>query len=102
MNNMTSQPMLIVICGWPLSGKNTIAAGIAHHLAMHYIDIDRDIRRPIFGMPNPQPNRSPDLMRRDHDEMLGSYKILWCSADIHLSLGRDLCVSCTLSREAYQ
>jgi predicted kinase len=91
---------LVVVCGWPLSGKGTIARHLAKDPSMHWIDID-DVRVLNFGPPNPHPNISEEAMRRDKAEMKGSYELLYAAIGITLAMRRPLIVSATFSRAFY-
>jgi hypothetical protein len=99
---LNKSALLAVFCGWSLAGKSTVAGIVAAALDIRLIDIDRNIRYPVFGMPHPYPDASDELMRRDAEEMMGSYELLWHAAEIHIRLQRSVIVCCTLSREAYQ
>lgn len=93
---------LIVICGWALSGKSTIAAGIKGNLDFdtHWIDID-EIRFLNFGPPNPRPDTSEELMQRDRMEMKGSYELLYATIEKNLVMGKSVLVTATFSRARY-
>lgn len=95
-----SHPALIVVCGWPLSGKNTIAKHIAEALRVHWIDID-DIRILNFGPPDPHPNISEETMEQDRREMKGSYELLYAGVNIVLGMKRSLIITATFSRASY-
>lgn len=94
-------PCLIVVCGWPVSGKSTIAERLSKELKIHWIDID-DIRRIIFGIPHPHPDQSPDLQVRDSQEMAESYRLLMRGVDLHLKYNRSLIITATFSRKTGQ
>lgn len=91
---------LIIVCGWPLSGKTEIARLISQTLEIHWIDID-DIRLLNFGKPNPYPNASNYLMEIDKAEMGGAYELLNTSAKLNLQIGRQLIITATFSRKKY-
>ena len=93
--------ILIVVYGWPLSGKGTVARGISEALDIRHLDIDEHIRRPVFGVPRRHPEVSPVLMQRDTQEMLASYKLLLLAAECFLELHRPLILSATFSRCSY-
>jgi len=92
---------LIVVCGWPASGKTTIARILEEKLGIHRIDID-PMRKVSFGMPYPHPDSEPDLMKKDDQEMGGSYKMLMNAADINLGWGRSVIITATFSRKQGQ
>lgn len=91
------QPTLIVVCGWPLSGKTTIAKIVAKRLGIHRIDID-ELRHLCIGLPHPHPNTSPELMKKNNLEMGVAYELLLHVADIHLRLGRSVIIIATFSK----
>jgi predicted kinase len=93
--------LLIVICGWPLSGKGTVARGVSEALGIRHLDIDENIRRPVFGLPHPHPETSPAIMQQDVQEMLASYKLLLLAADCFLEQRRPLILTATFSRCIY-
>ncbi|OGY65337.1 MAG: hypothetical protein A3A16_02725 [Candidatus Harrisonbacteria bacterium RIFCSPLOWO2_01_FULL_44_18] len=94
-------PCLIVVCGWPVSGKSTIAENLSKELKIHWVDID-DIRRIIFGIPHPHPDQSPELRARDNQEMSESYQLLMHVVDFHLTYNRSLIITATFSRKTGQ
>lgn len=95
------QPTIIVICGWPLSGKTETAKEVQQMLGVHHVDID-EVRWLAIGKPNPHPNASPELMKRDVEEMRGAYLLLNAIADWHLEAGRSLILTATFSRKNRQ
>ena len=99
---MTDSVLLMIVCGWPLAGKSTVAREVSENLGIRLLDIDRDIRVPMFGLPHPHPNTSDELTRRDQDEMRGSYELLWHAVEIYIRLNRHVIACCTLSRQIYQ
>jgi predicted kinase len=92
-------PMLVVVCGWPLSGKTAIAERLSEVLAIPFVDIDKNIRRPMFGQPHPRPE-SEELKQIDREEMSACYEILLHIAEVCLRLHRRLIISATFSRNA--
>jgi len=94
--------MLVVVCGWPLSGKGTIASKLSGKTGFPHLDIDENIRLPIFGRPHPRPNESDELMKRDVEEMAASYDLLLHATQIHIDLKRPLIVSASFSRRKGQ
>lgn len=85
-----------------MSGKSTIARELSKKLKIHWIDIDDNIRFPLFGLPHPHPNSSPELMARDQEEVLLSYGVLLNAIENYIHLGRSLIVTATFSRETGQ
>ncbi len=95
-------PTLIVVCGWPLSGKSSIAKILAERLGIHWVDIDA-VRKLCVGIPYPHPDESEELMAKDRLEMKTAYELLIHNADIHLGLlRRSVIITATFSREAGQ
>lgn len=94
------KPALIIICGWALSGKNTIAAGILNNLDIRWIDIDA-IRILNFGTPDPHPDVSEEKMKRDQEEMKGSYELLYATIEKNLAMRNSLLITATFSRARY-
>lgn len=94
-------PTLVVICGWPVSGKDTIANLLQPQLGVHWLDIDK-LRRLCIGLPYPHPDESEELMKKDDIEMRMAYQLLLYNADLHLSNGRSLIITATFSRKSGQ
>ncbi len=92
---------LIVVCGWPFSGKTTLATALRKELGVHHIDID-EVRALIVGIPHPHPNESPELMKRDVQEMAMAYRLLIAGTDENLGVGRSLIITATFSRKLGQ
>lgn len=90
---------IVIVCGWALAGKDTIAAELSKRLDMPWLDIDQ-VRRLNFGAPNPLPV-SVEEMDRDRLEMKGSYQLLYSSVGINAAMGRSLIATATFSRAAY-
>lgn len=97
-----THPTLIVICGWPASGKTTLAEKLRETLTdpeskkIHLADIDQ-IRRTCLGMPYPHPNESDALMTKDKLEMGGAYVMLQHTIRWHLAKHRSLIATATFS-----
>lgn len=98
---MLQHPTLTYVVGWPLSGKSTIAKKVSHKLGVHWVDID-DVRRLAVGLPNPHPNKSPELADRDTKEMAGAYRFVHDIASWHAEQARSLIVTFTCSRVSGQ
>ena len=94
--------MLVVVCGWPMAGKSTVARELSRKLGIHHVDIDDNIRFPIFGTPHPHPNSSPELMQKDREEIASSYELLMNAVDVYLRLSRSLIITATFSRKIGQ
>lgn len=93
-------PTLIFICGWPFSGKTTLAEHVRDELNVHHIDID-DMRWLAIGKPYPHPNESPELMKRDGQEMGGAYRLVFTTIDWCLETGRSILATATLSSKPH-
>jgi len=87
---------MIFVCGWPGSGKSALAELLANEFGVHRVDID-EVRALMIGMPYPRPNESPDLMKRDIEEMDGAYRALFDNIDWHLAAERSILGTATLS-----
>ena len=96
----TKNPILIIICGWAISGKGTVAKGVSDALKIHWIDID-EVRTLNFGPPNPNPNASEDTKKKDNEEMKGSYYLLYSAIEQVFEMERSLIVTATFSRIRY-
>ncbi len=99
-------PTLVVICGWPFSGKTTLAKGLVklgqdNKDPVHHIDID-EVRALMVGIPYPHPNESLELMKRDATEMAMAYRLLLAGAHENLDIGRSLIITATFSRKVGQ
>ena len=90
---------LIVVCGWAVAGKDTIAAALSKRLDIHWLDIDQ-VRRLNFGEPNPDPT-SEEEMKHDRREMKGAYSLFYTAITENIAMGNDLIVTATLSRTNY-
>src|SRR5579862_9238313 len=93
---------LVVICGWPVSGKSTFASALAEYIHARHLDIDSNVRAPVFGTPDPFPNRSGEAMKKDEEDMRGSYELLLHATDLHLRFSRRLVITATFSRRMWQ
>lgn len=94
-------PTLVVICGWPFSGKTTLATALSKELCVHHVDID-EVRTLMVGLAHPHPNESPELMKRDGQEMGMAYRLLLAGAHENLEAGRSLIITATFSRKSGQ
>ncbi|MEK7147094.1 MAG: zeta toxin family protein [Patescibacteria group bacterium] len=91
---------LIFICGWPFSGKTSLAERVRDELNVHHVDID-DMRWLAIGKPYPHPNESPELMKKDGQEMGGAYRLVFTTIDWHLETGRSILATATLSSKPH-
>jgi len=101
MENGLVTPTLIVLCGWPVSGKSTLAKRIAEFFGIRHIDIDDTIRTPILGKPAPNDGTSPEVNKHDIQEMSASYDILFATIDAFLKRGFSLVATATLSSKKW-
>lgn len=99
--NEIKKPTLIVVCGWPFSGKTTLATALREELGVHHVDID-EVRTLMVGLAHPHPNESQELMKRDGQEMAMSYRLLLAGAHENLAAGRPLIITATFSRKVGQ
>ncbi len=60
---------LALFCGWPLSGKTTLAHAVAELLALYHLDIDTGIRVPVFGAPKWIPGEYEEFRVKDGLEL---------------------------------
>jgi len=98
---MFEKPTLIVIYGWPFSGKTALAVALRKKLDIHHIDID-EVRALMVGIPYPHPDESPELMKRDGQEMAMAYRLLTAGANENLTFNRSLIITATFSRKIGQ
>ena len=89
---LSNKPLIIIICGWPLSGKSQLATKIHDSTGMHFADID-EISRVCIGMPNSR-NEIKNRM-----EM--AYELLHQTVRVHLEVAsapQSLIIVATYSR----
>lgn len=91
------QLSLTVLCGWPMSGKTTVARGLAEKLNRHWIDAD-DIWVLCFGKPNPNPVTDEEKVK-DGQEVCRTYQLLIAAAEKNLEMGRSIIISAPFSRQ---
>jgi len=96
----SGKTLFVVVCGWPLSGKSTLASRLAETLCTRHLDINLNVRAPIFGPPKFESYE--EFRETDRKEMIGSYEILLHAAEVLLHLRRSVIVSATFSRKKYQ
>ena len=92
---------LVIICGVPLSGKTSIAKKVAEELGVKHLDVDTDIRFPIFGKPEQDADLTPEGKEQERKEMLAAYKVMLSAADELLTLDRSVILTATFSRGVY-
>lgn len=88
---------LIVVCGLPLTGKSTITQFLSSQLGIQYIDIDSNVRFPLFGKPDPNPYHSPETEALSRKEMGECYDLLIHAARSNLTLGKSVIITATFS-----
>ncbi|TSC71102.1 MAG: hypothetical protein G01um101470_745 [Parcubacteria group bacterium Gr01-1014_70] len=88
---------LIVICGLPLTGKSTNAQLLSKQLNIHHVDIDANVRNPLFGLPDPNPYKSAESEAMLRKEMGECYDLLIHATRSNLSLGRSVIITATFS-----
>jgi len=91
LSNKTS---IIIICGWPLSGKSQLATKIHDLTGIHFADID-EISRVCIGMPNSR-NEIKNRM-----EM--AYELLHQTVRVHLEVAsapQSLIIVATYSKSS--
>lgn len=93
------RPLVVVIAGLPAVGKSTLAGALSRALAIRHLDIDDNIRLPVFGQPHPNSYTDPELMAQGRAEMGQSYDLLLHAIEAHLNLGRSIIATATFSRE---
>lgn len=65
----------------------------------HNID---EVRRLCVGLPHPHPDSSPELTKKDGQEMRMAYRIMLYAAGENLAAGRSIIVTATFSRKMGQ
>jgi len=99
-SNRLKYPILIVVCGWPLSGKDTIARLLQKSLGnIQWRDMD-DIRGLLSGLPEPYPEQSPELLNRDRETADMAYRQLFKYIDYKLWVNHSVIATLTLTRES--
>ncbi len=92
-----SSPLVVAVAGLPAVGKGTLAKALSQALNVRYLDIDDNIRLPIFGPPHSNSYTDPVLMAQGRAEMGQSYDLLLHAAEAHLNLSRSVIVTATFS-----
>lgn len=93
--------MAIIFCGLPLTGKSTTAEAISQKLGIRHIDIDANIRFPLFGQAPENANRDPQAGEEMRAQMLFSYETLCRSICFILSRERHVIATATFSKRKY-
>lgn len=93
------RPLVVAIAGLPAVGKGTLAEALSRALNIRHLDIDDNIRLPVFGQPHPNSYTDPELMAQGRAEMGQSYDLLFHAVEAHLNLGRSVIATATFSRE---
>lgn len=100
--NYLEKPTLGVVCGSPMAGKSSVAMELAKKLGVHHLDIDENIRLPIFGRPHPHPEESEELKRIDDMQMRKSYDLFFEVMDVYMgALKQSLIVTATFSSKIF-
>lgn len=96
----TERPWILVLCGWPLSGKTSTAALLQRQLGVHVADVDR-IAQAALGPPEADWRTSEAGRRRNLNRMAMAYDMLHHAVRVHLEVAeppRSLLVVSTYSR----
>ncbi len=100
MTGDTERPLILVLCGWPLSGKTSTAAHLQRRLDVHVADVDR-IAHAAVGPPEPDWRATEAGRRRNLNRMAMAYDMLHHAVRVHLEVAepaRSLLVVSTYSR----
>jgi len=92
--------LLVAVIGLPLTGKSAIARGVSQMFGIRHLDIDDDIRLPIFGKPDADPYRDEARRAAASAEMGQAYDLLLAAAESCLILGRSVILTATFSRKS--
>lgn len=93
-------PTVIVVAGLPGVGKSMLAQGLSEKLGgVRHVDIDGNVRTPIFGLPHPDSYTNPKFEEEGRTEMGFAYEgLIQIAVRGHLKLGRSVIVTATFSR----
>ena len=94
---MIKEQKVIMIAGLPLVGKTTIAKAISEILGIRHLDIDENIRFPVFGLPHPESYSDRILKSEGQREMGQSYDLLRYAIEAHIVLNRSVIATATFS-----
>ena len=89
---MFSNPTIIVVCGWPASGKTTLARQLAADLDLRIIDSD-EIRLLALGPVDPNWETSEEGRRQNRREFGLVYDVIHRIAAGHAMLGRSVIIT---------
>lgn len=90
---------VIVLCGLPLHGKTTIGKLLSKRLDRRFLDVDDNVRYPIFGVAQ----QEQDTLTGINDLEMGmSYEILLFAADKCLELGKNVIIAAPFIRAKRQ
>ncbi len=92
---------IIIICGWPLSGKTTIAKELQIKTGYHAIDID-EIAHICIGSPQPNWEDTVEGQKKNVNRMRMAYELLHQVLRVHLDfseLNNSLIISATYSSQ---
>lgn len=93
---------VIIFAGLPLTGKTTLAKRVSERLGVRHLDIDENIRFPIFGYPDPDPYRSSETREQSRFQSGWCYDLLFHALDAHLAMGYSVIMTATFSRKLYR
>lgn len=100
MSAGTDRPLILVLCGWPLSGKTSTAVHLQRRLDLHLADVDR-IAHAALGPPEADWRATEAGRRRNLNRMAMAYDMLHHAVRVHLEVAeppRSLLVVSTYSR----
>ncbi len=86
---MLKKPTIVVICGWPCSGKSAVARELRKSIPMHLIDSDETRQFAVGGF-NPNWEATEEARRQNQQEMALCYDIAHRAAATHAKLGKHL------------
>lgn len=94
-------PKLIIVCGLPLTGKSTIAEALSQRMDVWHIDIDINIRYPIFGPAPKNAHGDPKAGEEMREQMFFSYETLCHAICFFLSHKKSVIATATFSKNKY-
>jgi adenylate kinase family enzyme len=94
---MLKQPTIVVICGWPCSGKSTVAAVLRKLIPMHLVDSDQARQFSLGGF-GPEWETSEETRRQNQEEMALCYDVAHRIAAFHAKTGRHLMLTYPYTR----
>lgn len=94
-----SSPIVVVIAGLPAVGKGTLARALSARTGIRHVDIDDNVRLPIFGLPHLDSYTDQVLMEKGRMQMGFAYDgLLQIAVRGYLTLGESIIVTATFSR----